>query len=74
MLNGDQFGIGRMELDEILAKVDVGAVAREAKKIDAKAPYDTFSFSFATREQHLGVTIEGLKIFDNQDKNILYKD
>lgn len=28
-----------------------------------------FSFSFATREQHLGVTIEGLKIFDNQDKN-----
>ena len=36
---------------------------------DAKAPYDTFSFSFATREQHLGVTIEGLKIFDNQDKN-----
>ena len=24
---------------------------------DAKAPYDTFSFSFATREQHLGVTI-----------------
>ena len=36
---------------------------------DAKAPYDTFSFSFATREQHLGVTVEGLKIFDNQDKN-----
>ena len=29
-----------MELDEILAKVDVGAVAREAKKLDAKAPYD----------------------------------
>ena len=40
MLNGEQFGIGRMELDEILAKVDVGAVAREAKKLDAKAPYD----------------------------------
>ena len=24
---------------------------------DAKSPYDTFSFAFATREQHLGVTI-----------------
>jgi alkyl hydroperoxide reductase subunit F len=40
MLNGEQFGIGRMELDEILAKVDVGAVTREAKKLDAKSPYD----------------------------------
>jgi alkyl hydroperoxide reductase subunit F len=40
MLNGEQFGVGRIELDEILAKVDVGAVAREAKKLDAKAPYD----------------------------------
>ena len=39
-LNGEEFGIGRMEFDEILAKVDKGAVAREAKKIDAKAPYD----------------------------------
>ena len=40
MLNGEEFGVGRMELEEILAKIDVGAVAREAKKIDAKAPYD----------------------------------
>jgi len=39
-LNGEEFGIGRMEFDEILAKVDKGALAREAKKIDAKAPYD----------------------------------
>ena len=39
-LNGEEFGIGRMEFDEILAKVDKGAVAREAKKLDAKAPYD----------------------------------
>ena len=39
-LNGELFGVGRMELDEILAKVDKGAVAREAKKLDAKAPYD----------------------------------
>jgi len=29
-----------MEFDEILAKIDKGAVAREAKKLDAKAPYD----------------------------------
>lgn len=36
---------------------------------DAKSPYDTFSFAFATRQQHLGVTIEGLKILDNQDNN-----
>jgi NADH-dependent peroxiredoxin subunit F len=39
-LNGEEFGIGRMEFDEILAKIDKGAVAREAKKLDAKAPYD----------------------------------
>ena len=44
--------------------LDIGSLI-----LDAKAPYDTFSFGFATREQHLGVTIEGLKIFDNQDKN-----
>ena len=29
-----------MELDEILLKIDSGAVAREAKKLDALAPYD----------------------------------
>lgn len=39
-LNGELFGAGRMELDEILPKIDVGAVAREAKKLEAKAPYD----------------------------------
>jgi NADH-dependent peroxiredoxin subunit F len=39
-LNGELFGIGRMEFDEILAKVDSGAVAREAKKLSEKAPYD----------------------------------
>jgi alkyl hydroperoxide reductase subunit F len=39
-LNGEPFGAGRMELDEILLKIDTGAVAREAKKIDAQAPYD----------------------------------
>lgn len=39
-LNGAIFGAGRMELDEILIKIDSGAVARAAKKIDALAPYD----------------------------------
>jgi NADH-dependent peroxiredoxin subunit F len=39
-LNGQVFGAGRMELDEILVKIDTGAVAREAKKLDEKAPYD----------------------------------
>jgi alkyl hydroperoxide reductase subunit F len=39
-LNGEVFGAGRMELDEILVKIDKGAVAREAKKLDEKAPYD----------------------------------
>jgi alkyl hydroperoxide reductase subunit F len=39
-LNGQPFGSGRMELAEILAKIDTGAIDREAKKISAKAPYD----------------------------------
>jgi NADH-dependent peroxiredoxin subunit F len=39
-LNGTRFGQGRMSLEEILAKLDVGAVQREAGKIAAKAPYD----------------------------------
>lgn len=39
-LNGEVFGAGRMELDEILPKIDLGAVAREAKKLDAQAPFD----------------------------------
>jgi alkyl hydroperoxide reductase subunit F len=39
-LNGEPFGAGRMELDEILPKLDKGAEAREAKKLDAKEPFD----------------------------------
>lgn len=39
-LNGEEFGAGRMDIDQILPKIDVGAVAREAKKLDAKEPYD----------------------------------
>ncbi len=39
-LNGEAFGQGRMTLEEILAKVDVNAGARDAEKLNAKAPYD----------------------------------
>jgi NADH-dependent peroxiredoxin subunit F len=39
-LNGQPFGSGRMELAEILAKVDTGAVQRAAAKLSEKAPYD----------------------------------
>jgi alkyl hydroperoxide reductase subunit F len=40
LLNDESFGQGRMSLEEILAKVDTGAVAREAEKLNAKEPYD----------------------------------
>lgn len=39
-LNGQPFGQGRMELGEILAKLDTGAAARDAEKLSAKAPFD----------------------------------
>ena len=39
-LNGQPFGSGRMELAEILAKVDTGSAARDAAKLGAKAPFD----------------------------------
>lgn len=39
-MNGEQFGVGRMDLDEILTKIDTGAEAREAEKLDAKEPFD----------------------------------
>jgi len=39
-LNGQPFDQGRMELGEILAKVDTGAAARDAKKLSAKEPFD----------------------------------
>ncbi len=39
-LNGKEFGAGRMELGEILAKIDTGAAQRDAEKLSAKAPYD----------------------------------
>jgi alkyl hydroperoxide reductase subunit F len=39
-LNGQPFASGRMSLEEIVAKLDTGAAARDAKKLDAEAPYD----------------------------------
>ncbi|MBC9073542.1 alkyl hydroperoxide reductase subunit F [Thauera sp. CAU 1555] len=39
-LNGQEFGQGRMELGEILAKVDTGAAARDAKKLSEKSAFD----------------------------------
>ena len=39
-LNGKPFAQGRMELPEILAKIDTGAIAREATKLSAKGTFD----------------------------------
>ncbi len=39
-LNGQVFGSGRMSAEEIIAKLDTGAGARAAAKLDAKDPYD----------------------------------
>ena len=39
-LNGQPFGNGRMEIGEILAKIDTGAAKREAAKLNDKAPYE----------------------------------
>ena len=39
-LNGKPFGQGRMELAEILVKLDAGATGAAAAKLTAKAPFD----------------------------------
>ncbi|MGE6994522.1 alkyl hydroperoxide reductase subunit F [Pseudomonas sp. NPDC047961] len=39
-LNGELFGQGRMGEEEILAKLDTGASARDAEKLSAKDAYD----------------------------------
>ncbi len=39
-LNGQNFGQGRMELEQILAKLDSGAEAKAAEKIAAKDAFD----------------------------------
>ncbi len=39
-LNGEPFAQGRMTLEQILAKLDTGASARQAEKLKEKDPYD----------------------------------
>ena len=39
-LNGQVFGSGRMSVEEIVAKLDTGAAARDAAKLSAKEPFD----------------------------------
>ena len=38
-LNGEEFGQGRMSIEEIIAKLDTGSAARDAEKLNTKAPY-----------------------------------
>ena len=39
-LNGEVFASGRMSVEEIVAKLDTGAAARDAEKLNAKDAYD----------------------------------
>jgi NADH-dependent peroxiredoxin subunit F len=39
-LNGEPFASGRMELEQIVAKIDTGAAKRTAEKIAAKEPFE----------------------------------
>jgi alkyl hydroperoxide reductase subunit F len=39
-LNGELFGQGRMDLSQIMAKLDTGTIARAAEKIAAKEPFE----------------------------------
>jgi alkyl hydroperoxide reductase subunit F len=39
-LNGEPFGQGRMTLEEIVARIDTGAAARDAEKLAAKETFD----------------------------------
>ena len=39
-LNGKSFGQGRMSLDEIVARLDTGAAARQAQELESREPYD----------------------------------
>ena len=39
-LNGQHFGQGRMEVDEIVKKLDTGSAARDAAKLGGKEAYD----------------------------------
>ncbi|KJS09489.1 MAG: alkyl hydroperoxide reductase [Gammaproteobacteria bacterium BRH_c0] len=40
LLNGENFGQGRMSLEEIVAKIDTGAAARDVEKLNARDAFD----------------------------------
>jgi alkyl hydroperoxide reductase subunit F len=40
LLNGEVFSQGRMSLEQLVAKLDTGAAAREAARLDSLDPYD----------------------------------
>ena len=39
-MNGEEFGAGRMSIEEIVAKLDTGTAARDAEKLNAKEAFD----------------------------------
>jgi alkyl hydroperoxide reductase subunit F len=39
-LNGEEFASGRMTVEEIIAKLDTGSVARDADKLNTKDPFE----------------------------------
>jgi len=39
-MNGEPFGSGRMSLDEIVSRLDVGAATARASELDGRDPYD----------------------------------
>lgn len=39
-MNGEHFGQGRMSVEEVLGKIDTGAAARDAEKLNAKDAFD----------------------------------
>ena len=39
-LNGEEFGAGRMTIEEIIARVDTGAAARDAARLSAREAFD----------------------------------
>ncbi|MFO7562169.1 MAG: alkyl hydroperoxide reductase subunit F [Enhygromyxa sp.] len=39
-LNGERFGQGRLDLEELLAKLDTGAAARRARELDDRGVFD----------------------------------
>ena len=42
-LNGAAFGSGRMSVEEVLAKLDAGALVKQAQQLDALEPFDVLN-------------------------------